>query len=467
MDTMVKAAISMITIALFLWAASSGTIGTQVLGVVLLALVLWSLFPKYYLVSSIIVIGLLAFFEASLNIEEFIESLFATYGSSSLWIIVAGFILSAGIEASGLANRLALGIVTGLGSDPQKVVLSVAVANLAIAPISPSTTAKAFMLLPICNSLIAAFGVEKGRSLYGASVMMMAMVGNNICSTGFLTATIPNAISAEYIRNSTGVQLSWFDWLRMALPLTVILLAASWVVCRLMFRPEVEKTPQAVERIAALRGALGPINGGEKLVAVLFIASLFLWISERYLQINGGIISLALSFVLLFPRAGVMKIRGFVGKTPWGSIALFAASIFLARAVGRWEALNPVAEGVFRLVDLSALSPFVFIALIVFVFMMLHVVFTSTTVFATLMMPIVISLSGLSGHDPRLVAIPVAFLAPIALILPVNTIPNIVFHSSGFFNQRQMTTYGILMSLISATVIIALGIPYWVLGGFI
>ena len=32
----------------------------------------------------------------------------------------------------------------------------------------------------------------------------------------------------------------------------------------------------------------------------------------------------------------------------------------------------------------------------------------------------------------------VVFLAPVAVILPVNTIPNIVFHSAGYFNQKQM-----------------------------
>jgi sodium-dependent dicarboxylate transporter 2/3/5 len=99
--------------------------------------------------------------------------------------------------------------------------------------------------------------------------------------------------------------------------------------------------------------------------------------------------------------------------------------------------------------------------------MFLHLFFTSTTVYATVMVPLAISLAQLQGLNPLMVGLPVAFLAPVAVILPVNTIPNIVFHSAGYFNQKQMIAYGLVVSLISTAVVLLVGLPYWSLLGLI
>ncbi len=466
-ESVVKLTISLLTLIFFMWTAATLPMQGKILGVVILALVLWSLYPKRHLISSLFVIALLSLFEVSISPQEFIDSLLSTYGGSGLWIIISGFILSEGMESSGLAKRIALWIVTSLGADPIKIILSVAVASLAISPLSPSTTAKAFLMLPICNGLIHAFGVKKGESKYGAAVMIMAMAANNICSTAFLTATVPNPISASYIRNASNIDLGWLQWLQMAMPLTLILLFFSWLVCSWMFKPEVKRSKEALDSIRGLRYSLGSFDSGEVLVAVLFSFSLILWITEGIHGLNSGLISLVVSLLLFAPKIGVIKMGKFAKEVPYGSITLFAASMFLAKGVGRWGALDPVAESIFEFFSLSRLSLVIFISSTIILSMMLHVVFTSTTVYATVIVPLSISLAGLQGLDPQTVAIPVAFLTPLALILPINTIPNVIFHSSGYFTQRQMVIYGVLTSLLSAVLIIAVGLPYWSGIGFI
>lgn len=462
-----KFTLSILTFAVFIWITVTGSMQGKILAVVLLALVLWSLYPRRHFLSSLFIIALLALFEASLSYQEFINSLFSTYGGSGLWIIISGFILSKGMESSTLARRIALKIAAGLGGDPNMVILSVALANLVIAPLSPSTTAKAFLLLPICIGLIQAFDSERGRSKFGSALMIMAMAANNICSTGFLSATVPNPISASYIREATNIALDWLNWLQMAMPLTLLTLIFSWLICRWMFKPEVKKTPNALKRIKDLSRELGPLSQDEMLITIILATSLLLWITESFHGLNSGLLSLALTLILFIPRIGVIKIGRFTKEVPWGSITLFAASMFLAKAVSRWSALDPVAQSIFNNLNLSSLPLTLFISLIIFVAMFLHVIFTSTTVYATVIIPLVISLAQLRGFQSQIIAIPVAFLTPMALILPINTIPNVVFYSTGYFKQKQMIAYGIITSLISALLILLIGIPYWRLQGLI
>jgi len=453
----VRASLALLTFLAFICVTMTSAIQGRVLGVVFLALVIWSLYPEKYFESSVLVIILLATFQASLDWSGFIDSLFSTYGGSGLWIIISGFVLAKGMESSGLARRIA----TSLGGDPNRVVLSVAIANLAVAPLSPSTTAKAFLLLPICTALIEAFGVEKGHSRFGAAVMLMAMAANNICSTAFLTATVPNPISMAYIQDAADISLGWGGWLRMALPVTLVLLAASYLVCVRMFRPEVSRTAESFEGFRRLRDEIGPMDRGEKVVALFFSAALLLWITDGLHAYNAGLVSLALSLVLFAPSLDVMRVGGFAGEVPWGSITLFAASMFLAKAIGSYRALEPVATVILRLLNLSGLEQTLFVSLVVVFSMFLHVAFTSTTVYATVVVPLAVSLGQLRGLSVSLVALPVAYLTPIAVILPVNTIPNIVFYKAGYFSQKQIVAYGLVTSLVCAVLILVVGLPYW------
>jgi solute carrier family 13 (sodium-dependent dicarboxylate transporter), member 2/3/5 len=456
-----------LTLLIFGNLAIGGRIEAQILGVVFLALVVWSLYPKRHLETSIAIIALIAVFEANLNIQEFVGGLFTTYGGSGFWVILSGFVLAKGMEMSGLGKRIALMIATSMGCKPVNIILAVAVASLAISPLSPSTTAKAFIILPICIGLIEAFGVEKGKSRFGAAVMLMAMAANNICSTAFLTATVPNPISADYIAVSTGLILDWGGWFRMALPITLTLLAASFLLVVWMFKPEVEASKETYDKVNSIKSGLGPLTRNEKVVAVIFSVCLLLWIFERYIPFNAGLISLVLSLVLFLPQTRVMEVGKFGGSVPWGSIVLFAASMFLAKAVGRYRALDPIAEGIFRTLGLNTLSPYLFVAAVVTVAMLLHLIFTSTTVYATVMVPVIIGLTKFSGVNPLLTALPVAILTPIAVILPVNTIPNIIFHTEGWFNEKQIITYGLVLSLVSVAVVLLAGVPYWQMIGIL
>jgi anion transporter len=371
------------------------------------------------------------------------------------------------MEVSGLGKRIALVIMTSMGCKPRNIILAIAIASLAIAPLSPSTTAKAFIILPICIGLVEAFGVEKGRSRFGVAVMLMAMAANNICSTAFLTSTVPNPISAEYIAVSTGLRLDWGGWFRMAFPITILLLAASYLLITRMFKPEIESSKETYDRICGIKDQLGPVSKKEIVVAVTFIVALILWITERYNPLNAGLVSLGLSLLLFLPSLGVMEVGKFSGTVPWGSIVLFAASMFLARVVAKYRALDPVAVRMFESVGLGNLSPVLFVGFIILVAMLLHLIFTSTTVYATVMIPVVIGLTNIQGTNPILTALPVALLAPIAVILPVNTIPNIIFHTEGWFTEQQMIAYGVVLSLVSVAIVIVAGIPYWQILGLI
>ena len=438
--------------------------GNAVLSAMLLALILWSLFPDKFIISSVVVIIILVVLQTSVGIDQLVSSILSTYGAGSLLIIVSGFIFAAAMDVSGLAKRLALKVVSSLGANPRYIILSVALANLLIAPLSPSTTAKAVIMLPICIGLIQALNAKKG-SAYAASVILMCMAANNICSTAFLTATVPNPISVSYMTGA-GLNLSWTDWFVMAFPLTVILLIAAWLLVEFMFKIDVKQSKKTLQNILKMKKKIGPMKREEKIVAILFSIALFLWITDKYNPYNAGLISLILSLFLFLPKLGIFKIKKFGGMLPWDSLFVFAAAMYLAKVIEQTKALTPVVKLVLDRTGIR-LPTTVLLVLIVSSGVLLHVFFTSTTVYATVIMPVVIAIASIYGIPISLLALPVAFAVPLALILPVNTIPNIIFYSTGYFSVKQIVKYGIVLSIISIIVIILFGIPYWKFIGLI
>ncbi len=451
----VKIFVLAITIAAFFFLVY---INQTVIGIMLLALLLWSLFPKRFIISSVIIVIILVIFQSSVSIENLITSVLSTYGTGNLFIIMSGFILAAAMDITGLARRIALKIVILLGANQRYILLSLALANLLIAALSPSTTAKAFMMLPISIGFIKALDLKKG-SACAAAIMMMCMAANNISSTAFLTATVPNPISATYM-SGAGLKLTWTDWFVMAFPLTVILLIASWILLEVMFKPDFKRSKKTILGINRINKKLGPMKTEEKIVAIIFVIALLLWISDKYLPYNAGLISLILSLLLFLPRIKIFNVRKFGSTLPWDSLFLFAAAMYLAKVVEQTRALTPVIKDMIGNKD-TTLPTYALVFLVVIFGLIIHVVFTSTTVYATIIMPIAIALANIYGIPVSLLALPIAFIAPLALILPINTIPNIIFYSQGYFSMKQMIKYGIALSIVSIVLIMLVGIPYW------
>ncbi|MGA3020343.1 MAG: DASS family sodium-coupled anion symporter [Candidatus Micrarchaeales archaeon] len=440
-------------------------INQAIVGVMLLALILWSLFPKRFIPSSIIIMLILLLLQSSVSIESLIKSVLAAYGTGNILIVLSGFILAAAMDRTGLAKRIAIRVVLFFNKKPRYLLLSIAIANLFISSFSPSTTAKAFIMLPICIGFIEALNLKKG-SLCAAVIILMCMTANNISSTAFLTATVPNPISANYMANA-GLKLSWSDWFLMAFPLTVILLIISWLLLEFMFKPDFKCDKKTLKNIDEMHKKLGSLKREEKIVAVIFTISLILWIADKYVPFNAAsLTSLVLSASLFLPKIGIFKISKITGMLPWDSLFVFAAAMYLAQIVQQTQALTPIVKELIGQKNTN-LPTYALVLLVLLFGTFIHIIFTTTTVYATIIMPIAIAIANIYSVPVSLLALPIAFIAPLALILPINTIPNIIFYSEGYFSIKQMVIYGIVLSIISILLIMFIGIPYWRLIGLI
>ena len=137
------------------------------------------------------------------------------FSNVTVWMIVAAFLFARGFIHTRLGERIAYTIVRSLGRSPLRLGYSIALADLVMAPMTPSNTARAGgILFPITLNVARVFGSEPGPTAgrIGAFLMLTLYQADLVVSAMFLTATAPNPLVAEFVRQGSGVTLSWTTW---------------------------------------------------------------------------------------------------------------------------------------------------------------------------------------------------------------------------------------------------------------
>jgi len=99
---------------------------------------------------------------------------------------------------TGLDKRIALNILSRVGTETRNVVIGTILVGIVIAFMVPSTTARVACLVPITLGMIAAFGVSRTSS-FAAMLMLVTVQTASIWNVGIKTAAAQNMIAIGFI----------------------------------------------------------------------------------------------------------------------------------------------------------------------------------------------------------------------------------------------------------------------------
>src|SRR3546814_17228463 len=98
------------------------------------------------------------------------------------------------MTSPGLDKRIALTILSRVGTDTRHVVVGLIVVGFVIAFLVPSTTARVACLVPITLGIIAAFGVDR-RSRFAGMMMITTVPTASIWNVGLKLAAAPTMVA--------------------------------------------------------------------------------------------------------------------------------------------------------------------------------------------------------------------------------------------------------------------------------
>jgi solute carrier family 13 (sodium-dependent dicarboxylate transporter), member 2/3/5 len=385
------------------------------------------------------------------------------YGNPIVFMYMGGFTIALAIQKWDLHKRIAMVIVSMVGSGGQRITLGIILAT-AFLSMWISNAATALMMLPIGLAVIEEIREEKiyddaAFRRFAKGLLLSIAYAASIGGLATLIGSVPNAVFAAVSQSSLGRTVTFAEWFFFAAPLTVLLLAVLHVyMTRIAFR--VQSRREIGEGFARAQLArLGPMSFEEKSVLAVFGSVAVLWIGSGLLpaalRLSDTSISMigAVSLFLLPARRGHGRLMEWIDMKalPWGLLLLFGGGLSLAAA---FETSGLTLWFGSLLGGLKVL-PFVLIivALAAIVLTMTEVM--SNTAVSNMLIPVGIGLALGIGADPHAIMAVIALSASCAFMLPISTPPNAAVFSAEYITIDDMVRAGFWMNVVAVILISA------------
>jgi sodium-dependent dicarboxylate transporter 2/3/5 len=400
----------------------------------------------------------------------------ARYADPIVFLFLGGFIVAQGMQQSGLHERLALGIVKGLGRTPSGMVAGFMIAT-AFTSMWINNTSTTMMMFAVALSVVEWVRRTYGQeATHGFTVALMLGVAYSasIGGVGTLIGTAPNALLAGFLRDNYNYALNMLNWLSVGLPFVGLMLPFTW-----FWLTQVQFRVRDLDFRALRQSLMSQLDSrkrwslAERCVAGVFVYAVVGWLAREWLSRQFGValsdafvaMSAALTLFLLpactKPYKPILDWRT-AESIPWGVLILFGGGLALAGAfesTGLAKAIGASVKG------LSGLPVWVIVLAVATLIIFLTELTSNTATTATFLPVVGAAAVGLE-IDPRLLTIPVAVGASAAFMLPVATPPNAIVFASGEIRIAEMARAGLALNLfcIAVVTLIALTTARWGLG---
>ena len=392
-----------------------------------------------------------------------LEATTPSYAHPLIFLFLGGFLLARAMHVWGLDRRLALRTLAVVGSSPRRMIAGL-MAVTAFLSMWVSNTATTMVMLPIALSIVASLPDRQEEAAAGLAPALLLGIAYaaTIGGMGTIIGTPPNALFAAVMAEAYGIEVGFFRWMLIGVPLVLVLLPITWfVLTHVTFRLGRPGPPPAAGVLSEDLAALGPMTRAEREVAWVMLAVAAGWVFRPLLE--AALPGLALSdagiamtgAVLLFLIPVELKSGRFLlswkeaAAIRWDVLILFGGGLALAAAIGDSDLADWIGAG---LTGLQVLPVFLLL-LAVGALMVFLGELASNTAMAAVFLPVAGATALAMGEPAIVLTLPVALFATLGFMLPVATPPNAIIFGSGAVEMRHMLRAGVILDLAGILVV--------------
>jgi anion transporter len=448
--------------------------GHRMLAILAFAVIIWMTEAVDYAVSAIVIAALMAFLlgfspnpanpKVLMGTSAGLTLAFSGFANTALVLVASALFLSAAMTSTGLDKRIALSILSRVGTETRQVVIGTILVGFVIAFLVPSTTARVACLVPITLGIIAAFGVNR-KGAFASMLMITTVQTASIWNVGIKTAAAQNMVAIGFIEKAFGRTITWLEWLIAAAPFAILMSIALYFVMTRMMPPEVKAVPGGREATRKALTDLGPMKTSEKKLLAITLGLLAFWSTEGVLhRFDTSTTTITAVALMFMPGIGIMTWKEAQPKIPWGTVILFGIGISLGTALLQTKGAVWLADIVVAEFGLKQATAMFILGVMTLFLVVIHLGFASATALASAMIPIVIAVLqnvGTPGINVVGMTMILQFVVSFGFILVVNAPQNMVAYGTETFEARDFVRTGLVLTLIAYALVMALGATYW------
>jgi sodium-dependent dicarboxylate transporter 2/3/5 len=425
--------------------------GHRLLAVFLAAIVLWvtEAIPLHATAMAIIAAEVLLISDQALVTlsPDFeapeVSAFYSALAHPVIVLFLGGFFIAEAARKYRLDRNLARVLLRPFGDDPRRIMLGIMCITAGLSMFMSNTATTATMMaivVPVLGSLPPGDRLRTG-------VAIAVPIAANVGGIGTPVGTPPNAIAIGALRDA-GIQVSFVQWMAMAVPFMLVVLVAAWLLLASRFASQ---TTTLTLRIDARFDRSRP--------ATIFYATaattIVLWLTEPLHGLPSSIVGLVPVVVLLATRVfSVEDMR----NLQWHVLWLVAGGI----ALGTGVAQTGLDVWLVGLISWEAVPAALLLALLALVALTMSTIISNSAT-ANLLIPIGLTLavSPAIAFSPILAGAIIALGCSLAMALPVSTPPNAIAYATGTFSTRDLVMVGVPIGLAGALFVVAAAPWLW------
>lgn len=418
---------------------------------IMLLMIVWWLFE----VIPIYVTALLPLILLPLLTNQNFQEVAAPYASPSIFLFLGGFMLAIAIEMSGLHKRFAYLMISKFGRSMFSILACFMLVSY-FTSMWIINTATALMLLPIAIQVCKELKVESTQ--FEILLLLSIAYSASIGGMSTIIGTAPNVFFVGFMHENFDIQISFLEWMKLALPISAIILFVSFFIFFYLIKKNKNIDQNNWQNISLEK--LPAMSSDEVKVLLVFIVTVFAWVFRGYLnQFNflsnltdSGIAITSAFLFFLIPSSNkkndLLQWKH-MKQLPWGLLLLFGGGLALAKAImvsglGDWLGA--------QLSFLNNFSVLYIIFILIFATVFLTEVLSNTALTISFL-PIIGVIAVDMGLPVNIIGMAVVMAASCAFMLPIATPPNAVIFATEKIKVMDMVKVGFIMNILAIFII--------------
>ena len=385
------------------------------------------------------------------------------FGDSTVWLVVAAFLIAGTVQRTGFGKRVALSLVKRFGKSTLGLGYALCGAELILGPVVPSNTARGGgILAPIAQSLATSLDshpTPEKRERAGSYLMLVGSHANLIAAAMFMTGMAANPLVSKAASDVLGVEFGWGTWALGSLVPGIVGLALLPLAMMKLSPPELSDTRAAQEHAGRELSEMGKWSRSQKIMGGVFMMLLVLWSTKPVHGMGTGLVAWIGVLVLLISGVDAWDDIKDNGKA-WDCLVWLGGLLAMANAlkdegVVDWFATAMQAQ----VAGISGLTVVVVIAVIYFYSMY---GFSMLTAHITALVAAFFGVALAAGAPPLVtVALLAYFSCLCACTTNYSTGPVIIYFGLGYVPVGKWFRIGFLTSLYHLAIWLGLGLAWW------
>ena len=412
--------------------------GQRMGAIFVVVLILWVTEAVPVGVTSLLAVVLLPLF----GVAD-LPTAFSTFISPVFFFVLAMFVIAQAFISSGLDRRFSLWLLSKAGTDSRRVVLVFMAGTCLVSTIMSDVPATA-IFMAVAVGLFEKMELAPGRSTFAKALMIgipfAALIGGVATPAG----SSINILGIFFIQEYGDVTVRFLDWMVIGVPMVVVLLPLSAWVLLWFYPPEMDQVT-VVGDVQTERASLGPVSGREWRVLIILGTMIVLWVLSTWVvALNVVLVSLLGAITMFLPGMRLFTWKDVERGIGWEALLMIGGVTALGAASVETGLAQWLVDG--SLGGLEDWSTVGVVALVSAFTVVIHLALPIGPVINSVLIPPLAILALSTGQNPALYALPVAFTASCAFLLPLDAVP-LVTYTRGYYRMLDMLVPGTILSV--------------------